>query len=200
VFQNWYDIHARPKDMYKGGIVTAQVGWEFDELLRIYDYLAPMSVVEIGSQLGGTLWHWLEGAQTGATIVNIDILQNQDEATAKALPTRWQSWVPKGVTLHTLIGRSDDPKIIAKARKLVPEIDFLFIDAVHTYEGAKHDFEVYGPLVRKGGVIALHDLITPDSSPWIDVLPLWREIQAAGYVTKEIRAESFFGGIGIVYV
>ena len=67
---------------------------------------------------------------------------------------RWQSWTPTGVTLHTLIGRSDDPKIIKKTQKLLPEIDFLFIDADHTYEGAKHDFETYGPLVRKGGIIA----------------------------------------------
>jgi len=200
MFQNWYNVHPRPKDMYKGAIVTAQVAWELDELIKIYDGLAPMHVMEIGSQLGGTLWHWLDGAPQGATVINIDILQNQDEETAAALPARWQSWTPEGVTLHTLIGRSDDKKIIKQSAKLMPEVDFLFIDACHTYEGVKYDFETYGPRVRKGGVIALHDLITPDSSPWIQVWQFWREIQAAGYVTQELRANSFFGGIGVVYV
>jgi predicted O-methyltransferase YrrM len=46
---------------------------------------------------------------------------------------------------------------ILKGRK----VDFLFIDADHSYEGVKKDFEMYSPLVRKGGIIAFHDII-PD--------------------------------------
>jgi predicted O-methyltransferase YrrM len=41
------------------------------------------------------------------------------------------------------------------------KVDFLFIDADHSYEGVKKDFEMYSPLVRKGGIIAFHDII-PD--------------------------------------
>jgi predicted O-methyltransferase YrrM len=37
-------------------------------------------------------------------------------------------------------------------------LDFLFIDGDHTYKGVKEDFEMYSPLVRKGGVIAFHDI------------------------------------------
>lgn len=37
-------------------------------------------------------------------------------------------------------------------------MDFLFIDGDHAYEGVKADFEMYSPLVRKGGLVALHDI------------------------------------------
>ena len=40
------------------------------------------------------------------------------------------------------------------------EIDFLFIDAGHSYEAVKEDYEIYSPLVRDYGIIAFHDFRT----------------------------------------
>ena len=37
------------------------------------------------------------------------------------------------------------------------EFVFVFIDADHSYEGCKADFEAWSPLVRSGGEIAFHD-------------------------------------------
>lgn len=37
------------------------------------------------------------------------------------------------------------------------EIDFLFIDAGHTYHEVRLDYEMYSPLVRDGGLIGFHD-------------------------------------------
>ena len=37
------------------------------------------------------------------------------------------------------------------------EFAFLFIDADHTYEGCKADFEAWSPLIKSGGEIAFHD-------------------------------------------
>lgn len=37
------------------------------------------------------------------------------------------------------------------------KIDFLHIDAGHSYEDVKRDFELYSKLVNKEGIIALHD-------------------------------------------
>ena len=36
-------------------------------------------------------------------------------------------------------------------------IDFMFIDGDHSYEGIKTDWILWSPLVRCGGIIALHD-------------------------------------------
>lgn len=201
MFSGWHDISARPKREHRGVVTTAQIDWELVELIKIYDRLAPKHVLEIGSQLGGTLYYWLEGAEEGAIVCNIDILQNQPPEVAERLPMTWASWAPFGVIQHTVIGRSDDAAVFEQVSSYVGgALDFLFIDALHTYEGAKHDFLRYGPLVRSGGVIALHDLMTPEFSPHIQVGRLWREIQEAGYVTQELRAGGKYGGIGVVYV
>jgi predicted O-methyltransferase YrrM len=37
------------------------------------------------------------------------------------------------------------------------KIDFLFIDADHSYEAVSTDWKDWSPYVRKGGIIAFHD-------------------------------------------
>jgi predicted O-methyltransferase YrrM len=44
-------------------------------------------------------------------------------------------------------------------------IDFLFIDADHSYEAVKRDWEGWFPKVRKGGYVALHDSKPAANSP-----------------------------------
>ena len=41
------------------------------------------------------------------------------------------------------------------------KFDFLFVDGDHSYDGVVSDFVAYYPLVRPGGLIALHDIV-PD--------------------------------------
>ena len=38
------------------------------------------------------------------------------------------------------------------------ELDFVYIDASHSYESVKEDMENYWTKVRKGGLLAGHDL------------------------------------------
>jgi predicted O-methyltransferase YrrM len=45
----------------------------------------------------------------------------------------------------------------AAARLIKPEVDFVFIDGMHTYEGLQADWQAWRTMVRKGGIIALHD-------------------------------------------
>lgn len=77
------------------------------------------------------------------------------------------------------------------------KIDFLFIDGDHSYEGVKKDFEMYGPLVRKGGMIALHD-IRLDGHPNVKVKKFWD-----GYIEDHYTNEWYQSGgtgVGIIYV
>ena len=37
------------------------------------------------------------------------------------------------------------------------KIDFLYIDADHTFEGVKIDFDLYSKIMNKGGIITIHD-------------------------------------------
>jgi predicted O-methyltransferase YrrM len=40
-------------------------------------------------------------------------------------------------------------------------VDFLYIDADHSYEGIKADYENYTPLVKPGGIVGFHDTNHP---------------------------------------
>ena len=54
------------------------------------------------------------------------------------------------------------------------KVDFLFIDGDHSHEGVKKDFEMYSPLVRKGGIIAFHDIV-PFGYPTLH--KFWNEVK-----------------------
>ncbi len=47
-------------------------------------------------------------------------------------------------------------------------IRFLLIDADHSYEGVKRDFERWSPHVASGGLIVFHDYLMPDVARFVD--------------------------------
>ena len=76
------------------------------------------------------------------------------------------------------------------------KIDFLYIDGDHRLEGVRQDFEDYSPLVRPGGLVAFHDIITRE--PGHHVHRFWREIKD-DYVHEELIAQPDGNkGIGIL--
>ncbi len=181
------------------GVVTSQRKYELEQLIEVYKANQPKYVVEIGTQDGGTLYQWIKHAVPGAVIVNIDILENQPDPQGTV--ERWHSWKRDDIELYSYIGRSQEKEAIEFVKKHMPEINFLFIDGDHRYRGVKEDFMNYGPMVN--GVMAFHDLMTPKSGlqDHITVGELWREIQHAGYPTREIWCDPDpdWGGIGVVY-
>lgn len=81
------------------------------------------------------------------------------------------------------------------------QIDFLFIDGDHTYEGVKKDFHMYSPLVRKGGIVALHDICSGPPEMAGAANKFWNEVKR-GYIHKEIvnRSDQEGYGIGVLYI
>ena len=81
------------------------------------------------------------------------------------------------------------------------EIDLLFIDGDHTYEGVKKDFEMYSPLVGQGAIIAFHDIVVHPPESGCEVSKFWREIKD-NYESEEIVKDwgQDWAGIGVVYV
>jgi predicted O-methyltransferase YrrM len=82
------------------------------------------------------------------------------------------------------------------------EIDFLFIDGGHDKKDVRNDFEKYAPLVRKGGIIAFHDIdVSLNMEACDGVKKFWAEIKLK-YDTEEfINTETkVHYGIGIIKV
>jgi cephalosporin hydroxylase len=83
------------------------------------------------------------------------------------------------------------------------EVDFLFIDANHSYESVKNDYEKFSPLVRKGGIIAFHDIDSKFSKDITEgTTKFWKEISsksASSYEFVNYEADVYFG-IGMIIV
>lgn len=102
--------------------------------------------------------------------------------------------------LSFIIGDSHDKSTYERVRQATDsEVDFIFIDGDHSYDGVKQDFEMYKDLVCEGGIIAFHDIQHQHSRVGVD--EFWREIKTE-YETKEIgiSPERTTGGIGLVFV
>ncbi|HVA65665.1 MAG TPA: class I SAM-dependent methyltransferase [Elusimicrobiota bacterium] len=84
---------------------------------------------------------------------------------------------------------SHKPETLAKVKRILGtrQIDFLFIDADHSYEGVKKDYGLYSPLVAPGGLIAFHDIVpsyltrygTETSVGIVEVARFWEELKAS---------------------
>ncbi len=210
MFGGFYDISARDRDYYRftfqGSPVQAQqLQWEFTQLLSIYSALKPAVTLEIGSADGGTLYQWMKHAGSGQSFIAIEPHLNDGRRDM------WSQWAGEyGQDLHMLGMDSHDQATVDRVCAILAgrEVDFLFIDGDHSYAGSRRDFETYGPLVRKGGIISLHDIVmhsgvhAPNGPDPCCVFQTWLDIVEAGYVTQTLISERCQPrcGIGLVYV
>jgi len=92
-----------------------------------------------------------------------------------------------GICYHEKIAKNSiRSKKLGKRVKLLPlfsydavkevpdEIDFIFIDGDHSYEGIKRDWEDWAKKLAPGGIIALHDTSVPVHNPAISELGSYR--------------------------
>ena len=205
MFNGWYDRFNRPAFKFQGDVDTHQNDWELRALIDIYKDYSPQHVLEVGTLRGGTLYQWLTNATPDAHIINIENFYMLDYMTNKDFIKDycdlWQHWCPPGVRLDTLVMDCHSDEALLEVKRIFHDrVDFLFIDADHSYEASFSDFNRYGALVAKGGIIALHDIKTMINRPNYRVWQLWSEIQQAGYVTRELQVTADGKGIGVIYV
>jgi predicted O-methyltransferase YrrM len=76
---------------------------------------------------------------------------------------------------------------------------FCLIDADHSYEAAKKDWELYCDMIEPNGIVCFHDILSRHS---YGVDQLWQEIKGNGRRTMEIveDANSARCGIGAVWM
>ena len=163
------------------------------------------TVVEIGTARGGTLWLWSWLAETDAHIVSIDLPGRDGLSSARVSQLMRQAQI--GQRLDVLRMDSHDINTVSELRKLLEgrSVDFLFIDADHSYRGVRRDFELYTPLVRVNGLVALHDVLAHPHFPSYQVDRFWREIREKFHHRefldpKDERGWGQWGGIGVLYM
>jgi predicted O-methyltransferase YrrM len=174
--------------------------WEMRTFLAmVLDELKPERTVELGTYKGftGALLSLVTSRQT----VTVDAT---DYGTSEAKPY--------GHHLDFVAGdAADKDSVIVTMATLGGPIDLLFIDDGHYYETIVKEFELWAPYVRKGGMIAFHDInekanIGPHGTQpdCIQVPRFWKELNGDKIeIIADERHSGFkgvipHGGIGIL--
>jgi predicted O-methyltransferase YrrM len=189
-----------------GLIRPLQIRSEILELLRILDRIKPDVLVEIGTYSGGTLFLLSHIASKDAKIISIDF---PDVRFGGGYPW-WKIPLLKTFTsakqkLHLIRADSHKQETLAKVRSELgsKKVAALFIDGDHSYEGVKKDFEMYGPLVKDGGIIVFHDVVLHPVELGCEVKRFWDElINESKYKYIEIIDNRNQGtcGIGVLFI
>jgi predicted O-methyltransferase YrrM len=175
---------------------------ELSELLQRVSAIQPRTVVEIGTARGGTLYGLCQVAPDDATIVSVDLPGGQfGGGYDNADVSRFMTYRRGTQRLSCLMA---DSHLLETRERLTGElsaspIDFLLIDGDHTYQGARLDWEMYAPMVREGGLVALHDICYHTLAPECQVDKLWAELEGQ-YDSDRIidHTQDFWGGIGVI--
>jgi predicted O-methyltransferase YrrM len=174
-------------------------------LLLILDKAKPKVILEIGTAGGGTLFLFSNIADEEATLISVDLYQTVE----KRILFKYNKKEKQKIFL--IQGDSHNIETLKKIKAILRDnkVDFLFIDGDHSYEGVKKDFEMYSPLVRKGGIIAFHDII-PDYytrygiktiSYAGEVYKFWNEIKEKYEHLEIVKDRNQDGsGVGIIFV
>jgi predicted O-methyltransferase YrrM len=154
-----------------------QVREEISGFLNLLARRPPATVLEIGSENGGTLFLLARAAAPDAHIISLDLPAD------RSYPAWRENLYRKfaGGRQHMDIVRADShaPATLEKVRALLGnrKLDLLFIDGDHSYEGVKMDFEMYSHLVARDGIIAFHDIVDGPETAVGGVPKFWRELK-----------------------
>ena len=193
-----YEIEGCPVPVY-------QDEGELNRLLDLVRELKPKKILEIGSLHGGTLWYWMHAAP-GAEIISVDsgvqAFGGRFEDIEYARKNLWGEWARQtGCTLTQYRGDSRSRETVEGARQHAP-FDFVFIDGGHKYNEAMSDWQNYWPMLREGGLLAMHDIAYSDNNvEGYGVPQVWREVRDCGEWQEFIAPENAgrWMGIGVMW-
>lgn len=151
------------------------------------------NVVEIGVRNGGTASLWCNlasGTVVGVDWTGRDSLGVETIELGKAMESEFPNY-------RFVCGDSHQYSTVHQVRDHVREVDMLFLDGDHSYDGVKKDLELYRSLVRVGGCVVFHDIV---DSAFIrevghGVYRLWEELEGEKHA---FCVGASWGGIGVL--
>lgn len=165
------------------------IGWEMQEMLRELEQrkLDFLIVLEIGTFQGDSLRIWREYLDPDLLIG----IQDTDETSPETA-------LEIGATM--IRAKSQSREAHDEVLRLLDgeEIDLLYIDGDHMYPSVKRDWELYESLVRRGGIIILHDAVIEDNDT-VEVYQFYREIRE-GRQSKLLYGGHGSTGAAIIFV
>jgi cephalosporin hydroxylase len=178
------------------------------EEVSFFEYVAqrkPSTALEIGTCNGGTLFVMLACASPDCHAISVDLPDGihgggYDERKSEFM---LRAFCRPGQKLDLVRADSRAPTTLARVKEILQgkQLDYLYIDGDHRYEGVLGDFLLYAPFVRKGGLIAFHD-VAPIVQPGVDVPGLWATLKTFApsieFIRPKLGRELLVGGIGVL--
>lgn len=169
-------------------------------LMRILQTSPPKAVCEIGTASGGTLLLLTQVCSPDAIFISIDIgLSFRRALVYSGFGTHRQRVV-------CIRGNSQELPQLCRMKSILKghKLDLLFIDGDHSANGVNADFQNYSPLVRRGGLVALHDIVPDhyqrygvDTDKYTGGVPgIWKALKST-YATEEFVEDPHQNGYGI---
>ena len=184
---------------FEAGIQPSQIPSEIEALLRRLDAARPRAVLEIGTGRGGTLFLLASTATDDALFVSIDLPEGAFGGGYRVRRGKlYRAFARRGQRIALLRRDSHDLETVRLVRRLLAgrPVDLLFIDGDHTYEGVRRDYASYSPLVRPGGLVAIHDIVPGNHEDVGGVPRFWQELKETADV-EELVGNWKQGGFGI---
>jgi predicted O-methyltransferase YrrM len=210
----WFTLPRRIRDLREHGTVSDWVQFAFrtpfmplqvrSEITAFIERVAqrqPQTVLEIGTEGGGTLLLLTLAAAPGATVISVDLPTFAGFGYPRWKEAYFQKFTLAPQQLHLVRANSHLLRTVQSVRSILGQrpVDVLFIDGDHSYGGVKADWEMYGPLVAPGGLAAFHDIVRHAPQTGCEVYDFWQE-QKGMFTHQEIVADSAqtWGGIGVI--
>ncbi|MFN7176873.1 MAG: class I SAM-dependent methyltransferase [Thermaurantiacus sp.] len=187
-------------DRFDGIVRPLQDRAEITALVAELMERRPQTVLEVGTARGGTLFLLCRAAHPEATIISLDLpYARNGGGFPEWKQDVYRRFARPGQTLHLVRGNSHELGSRDRVVGLLGgrPLDFILIDADHSYDGVKRDFELYYPLLAPDGLLAMHDVMHNPHDPTIDVHRFWTELQAT-LETRELATSRRRFGIGLV--
>lgn len=146
-------------------------------------------VVELGTNIGSTS---ILLSQCAKQVITVDIFEDTDLIESPAQREMYKNHFQSNQHYHAVISAKlsafENISIVkslsyAYADKIPDEsIDAIFIDADHSYQGVKRDFEAWYSKVVKGGTFLFHDV-----GPGCEVFDYYNNELAKDFRIDELR-------------
>ncbi len=170
-----------------------QIRSEIEEFVSIVVAQRPARTLEIGTAAGGTLFLLAWASTNDASLLSLDI--NPFHAPRRRL---YRAFARNGQKVKVLCADShlDETRAAVVEFFDAGSLDLLFIDGDHSDASVRRDYELYAPLVRPGGIVALHDIVGGRNEVG-GVPAFWQEIKHALVDPQELVASWDQSGYGI---
>ncbi len=123
----------------------------------------PIIAAEIGSYLGASACFICKALKPNSKLICIDTWENDamqygNDIDGEKRDT-YQEFINNTLDFSSSIieMRGWSNQVSDKVQNIYKNLNFLFIDGDHNYEGVKQDWALYKPMLKKGSIVAFHD-------------------------------------------